>query len=205
MNISEEVQFKRVSLATLVPSPHNYNAHPPSQIADLKSSLIRYKQVKPIVVQQVAGGKEEYIILAGHGITEAAKELYAENPHKYAHLNEWAIALAPADWSVMDAKGYMVSDNELSRKAEPDETSLAQLLQEQADAGYDLASLGSDEETLRQMLQALGDEILGSDEDQESKPDVQFKEYDETIEEGLDTEMCQQCGKVCLKSGKGKK
>ncbi len=158
--MSNDVQFKRVPLDALTASPHNYNSHPQAQIADLKASLMRYKQVKPVVAQQVAG-EESYILLAGHGITEAAKELYRENPAKYAHLNAWAIAIAPASWSILDAKGYMVSDNELSRKAEPDDNLLAALLQEQADAGFDLATLGSDEKSLRQMLESLGDELLG--------------------------------------------
>lgn len=152
--MSNEVQFKRVSLDTLIPSPHNYNQHPPAQIADLKASLIRYKQVRPIVVQKVAG-EEQYIILAGHGITEAAKELYAENSIRYAHLNDWAIAIAPASWSIMDAKGYIISDNETTRKAEVDDDILAQLLREQQDAGYDLASLGSDEGALEDLLAKL--------------------------------------------------
>lgn len=166
-----EVQFKRVPLNALTPSPHNYNQHPPAQIADLKASLIRYKQVKPVVVQQIAGGEDEYIVLAGHGITEAAKELYAENPDKYAHLNDWAIAIAPPSWSAMDAKGYLISDNETSRKAEADETLLAALLQEQANSGYDLASLGTDDEALRQMLEALGDGYLGSGEQEDEEED----------------------------------
>lgn len=160
----DAVQFARVPLHVLAPSPYNYNQHPPAQIADLKASLIRYRQVKPVVVQRVEGDGEGYIILAGHGITEAAKELFAESPEKYAHLNEWAIAIAPASWSIMDAKGYMVSDNELSRKAEADQELLAMLLEEQRCADYDLASLGADDETLRQMLTALGDGYLAKEE-----------------------------------------
>lgn len=161
MDISNEIQFKRVPLEALVPSPHNYNQHPPAQIADLKASLIRYKQVKPVVVQKAAG-EEQYIILAGHGITEAAKELYIENPTRYAHLNNWSIAIAPASWSIMDVKGYIISDNETTRKADVNEDILAQLLSEQQEAGYDLASLGTDDETLRQMLASLDEDIRES-------------------------------------------
>jgi ParB-like chromosome segregation protein Spo0J len=95
--MSNEVQFKRVPLDALSAHPSNYNCHPPAQIADLKASLMRYRQVRPIVCQQVVG-EDQYIILAGHGITEAAKELFAENPHKYAHLNDWAVVIAPASW-----------------------------------------------------------------------------------------------------------
>jgi hypothetical protein len=153
-NNDSQVIFKRVPLASLEPHPSNYNNHPPAQIADLKASLIRYKQVKPVVVQQITG-EEQYIILAGHGITEAAKELYDENPVKYAHLNNWSIAIVPESWSIMTAKGYIISDNETTRKAEIDENILAQLLREQQEAGYDLASLGSDDHALEDMLAKL--------------------------------------------------
>src|SRR2546430_1561359 len=163
---SNEVQFKRVPLDSLSPHPSNYQSHPPAQIADLKASLMRYKQVRPIVVTRAAD-EDQYIILAGHGITEAAKELYAENPIKYAHLNDWAVAIADESWSVATARGYMVSDNELGRKAEPDNEILAQLLEEQRDAGYDLASLGTDDESLRQLLESLGDAYLGDGESEE--------------------------------------
>jgi hypothetical protein len=57
-----------------------------------------------------------------------------------------------------------------------------------------LASLGTDDEALRQLLEGLGDGYL---EDEEDKP-VSFKEYDESIADDLDTE------KLCVKSG-GKK
>ncbi|HEX3640176.1 MAG TPA: ParB N-terminal domain-containing protein [Ktedonobacteraceae bacterium] len=194
---SNEVQFKRVTLDSLEGHPANYNQHPPAQIADLKASLMRYKQVRPIVVQQ-AVGEEQYIILAGHGITEAAKELYAENPAKYAHLNSWAVVIAPPEWSILDAKGYMVSDNHLGNKAEPDELSLAQLLEEQEQAGFDLASLGTDGEALRQMLEKLGDAYLDEEDDGRESPD-DFKSYDE----GIDTEYC--CPKCSYQwSGKPK-
>lgn len=206
--IESGIEFKRVPLESIEAHPANYNQHPPAQIADLKASLMRYKQVRPIVVQKAAG-EDEYIILAGHGITEAAKELYAENPTKYAHLNDWAIAIVPPSWSILDAKGYMVSDNELSKKAETDDLALAQLLEEQKNAEYDLASLGTDDESLRQLLAGLSDHYLNSgddnDEDEDSDKSVSFKEYDESIADDLDTEMCGECGKLCMKSGGKKK
>jgi ParB-like nuclease family protein len=152
--MSREVQFKRVPLHTLLPHPSNYNQHPPAQIAELKASLMRYKQVRPIVVQQ-AIGDEQYIILAGHGITAAAKELYAEHPAKYTHLNSWAVVIAPSEWSLLDAKGYMVSDNALGRKAELDQEILGHILQEQHDAGFDLASLGADATYLSTLLENM--------------------------------------------------
>jgi len=150
----DRVEFKRVSIDVLTPSPHNYNKHPAIQIADLKSSLIRYGQVRPIVVRACAGD-EQYMILAGHGITEAAQQLIEESPEKFGHFNEWDIVVVPSHWTDLDAKGYIISDNETSRKAEVEEDMLVQLLQEQQEAGYDLASLGSDDNALEDMLAKL--------------------------------------------------
>jgi hypothetical protein len=61
----------------------------------------------------------------------------------------------------------MIADNQTAQLAEPDDEILAALLQEQADAGYDLLSVGSDEETLRQMLEVMADRELGLEEEVE--------------------------------------
>lgn len=169
----------------------NYRSHPPEQIVKLKASLARFQQVRSIVVAPESNGR--YTILAGHGVVEAACQ---------CGITEINCDVVPREWDQITRDAYLVADNLHSQDASDDETTLAQLLQEQSDAGFDLASLGTDDETLRQMLEALGDEYVG--DDSEDKP-VTFKEYDESIADDLDTEMCDQCGKLCVKSGKGKK
>lgn len=181
-----------VPLEKLTPHPRNYRGHPEGQVSKLVASLARFGQGRSIVVQD---GPQGYLIVAGHGIVEAAKKL------KYTELRA---DILPADWTSEQVEGYLVADNLHSQEAQDDETMLVQILQEQQDAGFDLASLGTDDETLRQMLAALGDEVLSNGEEDE-KPDVHFKEYDESIENDLDTEMCQECGKLCLKNGGKKK
>jgi hypothetical protein len=187
------MEHKVISTSLLDGHKRNYRSHPPEQIQKLKSSLERFQQVRSIVVAPAQDGR--YTILAGHGIVEAAREV---------GINEINCDIVPAEWDQVTRDAYLVADNLHSQDAVDDDELLAQLLQAQADAGYDLAALGTDEEALRQMLVSLGDEYLGSDEDNEDKP-VEFKEYDETIADDLDTEMCAQCGKLCLKSGKDKK
>jgi ParB-like chromosome segregation protein Spo0J len=181
-----------VPIAQLRPHPDNYRSHPDEQVRQLVASLSRFGQGRSIVVQD---GPTGYLIVAGHGIVEAAKRL---------NYTELRADVLPADWTPAQIKGYLIADNELSKNSSDDETALAALLEEQKHAGYDLASLGTDDETLRQMLESLGNDYLTQDE-QSDRPDVQFKEFDESIEEGMDTELCQECGKVCLKTGKGKK
>lgn len=175
-------QNKIIPLEKLVPHPRNYRAHPKSQIDKLVLILQRFGQGRSIVCQDAP---DKLVIVAGHGIVEAAQAL---------QWKELRADILPADWTDAQITGYLIADNMHSQEASDDDTLLVALLQEQADAGYDLASLGSDEEMLRQMLASLGDELLGGD-----NPDVQFKEFDESVADGLDTEMCQQCGKLCLK------
>jgi hypothetical protein len=172
MSDSPLKQNKIVPIDKLTAHPRNYRQHPESQVSKLVSSLVRFGQGRSIVIQD---GPEGYLIVAGHGIVEAAKKL------QYTELRA---DILPANWTSEQVEGYLV----------------AQILQEQQDAGFDLASLGTDDESLRQLLESLGDGYL---EDEEDKP-VSFKEYDESIADDLDTVMCSDCGKLCVKSG-GKK
>lgn len=140
-----------VQISALHPHPQNYRSHPDEQINDLVASLTRFGATRSIVVQD---GPTGYLIVAGHGLVEAAKKL---------HYTELRADIIPADWTPAQVKGYLIADNNLSNKSSDDETILAELLQEQQDAGFDLASLGTDDEALRQLLEGLGDEYLGGD------------------------------------------
>ena|SRR5579859_7449944 len=180
-------QNKIVSLASLVAHPRNYRSHPKHQIDRLVLSLQRFGQGRSIVIQDAP---EHPIIVAGHGIVEAARAL---------QWTELRADILPADWTDQQVEGYLIADNLHSQEAADNEELLAMLLQEQQDAGFDLASMGSDDETLRQMLAGMGDEIISN-----GAPDVQFKEYDETVEDDLPTEMCKECGKLCLKAKEGR-
>jgi DNA methylase len=166
------IEYRLVPLNWIIPNPSNYNTHPPEQIASLKASLARFGQVRPYVVKQI--GEQQFMLAAGEGTTIAARELVQVHPQQFAHLAQAKIMIVPQHWTDVDLRAYMVADNETAKKAEPDEQLLAILLQEQQDAGYDLASLGGDDETLRQMLEALGDEMLSGDseeDDFEAEPD----------------------------------
>jgi DNA modification methylase/ParB-like chromosome segregation protein Spo0J len=147
------IQNTMIKLADLAPHPSNYRTHPESQIQDLMASLLRFGQVKSIVIQE----GPHPLCVAGHGIVEAARRL------NYSELRADVI---PADWSPADVKGYLIADNQHAANAIDDEAILASLLQEQHDLGLDLAALGTDEEALRQLIASVGDEYLaggGSD------------------------------------------
>lgn len=145
-------QNRIIALDMLVPHPRNYRIHPKHQIDQLTLSLQRFGQGRSIVVQD---SPERMIIVAGHGIVEAAQAL---------QWQELRADILPADWTDQQIEGYLIADNLHSQEASDNEELLAMLLQEQLDAGFDLRSLGTDDETLRQMLEAMGDGYLSGDE-----------------------------------------
>lgn len=199
-----QVEHKTVSIYNLIPNERNYNRHPQEQVDRLKGSLRRFGQVDDIVVKALPDNK--YKIVAHEGVSIAILQLLQAG--ECPHLEQCNITIVPEHWTEVDVRAYMVASNETARHSTVDETALAELLQEQVNAGHDLMALGSDEETLRQMLASLGDTYLGADgsEDEEDGPGgaPTFKEFDETIADDLDTELCTQCGKLCMKTGKGK-
>ncbi len=137
-----------VPLALLVAHHRNYRKHPETQILKIMASLQRFGQARSILVQSHADDRQ-YTIVAGHGVTQGAVRL---------RWRELRADILPADWSDKQITAYLIANN-----IQDDEIELAQLLQEPVDAGFDLASSGSDEETLRQMLQAQADDILRED------------------------------------------
>lgn len=166
-------QNVEIPLEILYAHPRNYQQHPPGQIANIVESLKRWGQVRSIVVQANSDGVS-YTIVAGHGVTEAAHFLVGEDVSYYERFGKLRADIIPASWPSEQVLGYLVADNYLSNEATQDEELLVELLQEQADAGYNLASLGADDETLRQMLSAINEEEgetppggVGSDGDEE--------------------------------------
>lgn len=142
----EEVEIinQLLPIDALSPHPRNYQVHPEPQLGQLRSSLARFGQVRSIVVQEGAPGK--FLIVAGHGIVEAARQ---------HGLTAMRADVIPATWTPTQVEGYLLADNLTARQSIPDEDLLAQLLQEQLDAGVDLVSLGSNEAELNDLLAKL--------------------------------------------------
>jgi ParB-like chromosome segregation protein Spo0J len=132
-----EIVNKVIPIDQLKPHPRNYKLHPEKQIGRLRASVARFGQVRSVVAQEGANGK--FLLVAGHGLTKAARE---------EGLNELRVDVIPADWTPEQVEGYLVADNLLGATAEDDNTLLAEILQEQANLDYDLASLGSSRRNL---------------------------------------------------------
>lgn len=125
-------------LSSLKPHPRNYRAHPEDEIAHLMESIRRNGVYRNVVLAR------DDVILAGHGVVEAARRLDLEQiPVVRLDLD----ALEPA------ALKLLVADNEIAHLVENDDRLLSELLKEVKDD--DLAGLlgtGYDEKMLANLV-----------------------------------------------------
>lgn len=160
----ENIKNLLVPVHLIKPHERNYRSHPDTQLIQLEASHSRFGQFRSLVLWERPHG--EYITVAGHGILEAMKRNGA---------TEVRADVLPQDTSQETIDGILVADNLHSQDATDDEVMLAEILEEQKNAGYDLASLGTDDEALRQMLEALGDEYAGGtgDDEEDEMPEIE--------------------------------
>ena len=147
---ASRIETRMIPIDAIEDHSDNYNFHPESQIADLANSHGTFGQYRSIVVWERPNGK--YIRVYGHGYSAGARQ---------NGETKLRCEVLPQDTAPETIKAIMVADNLHAKNSEPDQEVLVRLLQEQQDAGFDLASLGSNGESLRQMLESLGDEYLG--------------------------------------------
>lgn len=175
---TQGVQHAVVALDALHAHPQNYRHHPDQQISRLAASLARFSQVRSIVVQEGADGR--YLIVAGHGLVEAARregftELHAD--------------VIPATWSPTAVAGYLVADNESSRGADDDLTQLAAMLEEQRAAGEHLEALGYSDDELAALLDDLAQAALTAGQREVDDPDGGGDDFDTTPDENGPTRV----------------
>ncbi len=148
MNPSNGIGHQRVPVAGLKPHPRNYNRHDHGQVEDLRESLRQFGQVRSIVVQATKNPKV-FLIVAGHGITEAAR---------LEGVKTLKADVVPATWTPARVLAYLAADNELARRGSPDEAQLATIVAEvKASEGEVLARLAAGEQAALTRLLAGGD------------------------------------------------
>ncbi|HZU01553.1 MAG TPA: DNA modification methylase [Ktedonobacteraceae bacterium] len=151
------IEHRTVPIEQCIPHPRNPRQHPPDQISDLRASYRRFGQYRSLVGIENTATDGKTWIAAGCGTLQAMNE---------EHAPMVDVGYLPPETPEDVVIGIMVADNNLSNKAVDDNELLAALLEEQQNAGYDLASMGSDEETLRQMLESLGDSYLAGEREE---------------------------------------
>lgn len=168
------VKNQTVKVSALAPHSQNYNKHSDSQLADLRASLRAFGQVRSVVVQK-AKANGHYTIVAGEGLTTAAKQ---------EGLKELRADVIPASWSKTKVLAYLAADNELARHGTPDQAQLAAIVRDVMSAeGEVLARLAAGEQLALDTLLASQD-ISG----------VEFKEYGEDAANDVKYADCPKCG-----------
>lgn len=129
--IAEKLLPLAEAIANLRPDPRNARKHGDKNLAAVRSSLTRFGQVKPIVVD--ADG----IVLAGNGTLEAAKALGWKR-----------LAVVRVPLTGADARAYALADNRTAELAEWDWEELASQTRElgaeaMLDIGWDDADLSA--------------------------------------------------------------
>lgn len=116
-NVSGEpvLSIEDVAVADLRPHPRNYRKHPDDQLAHICRSIQEHGFYRNVVVAR------DGVILAGHGVVEAAKKLGIER-----------IPIRRVDVASDDPRAIkiMVGDNEMGRIAEIDDRGLTEMLKE---------------------------------------------------------------------------
>lgn len=166
-----------VPIGYVHPHPRNYNVHSEQQIQQLAASYRRFGQFRSVVA--VEESPDSYCIVAGHGITEAMQREGA---------TEVRLDALPKDTPDATIEAILIADNLHSHNSTQNDELLAMLLQEQQDAGFDLTALGTDEETLRQLLENLGDGLLDRDGEGYGSARSLYRDEDEDIDAGFNGE-----------------
>ncbi len=115
------MQIELVEIERLSADPANARRHPRRNVEAIKSSLARFGQQKPIVVDAAN------VVRAGNGTLLAAREL------GWTHVSVVQTSLAS-----VEATAFAIADNRTAELAEWDDRTLAQLLEhaELGDVGF---------------------------------------------------------------------
>ncbi|NMC35314.1 MAG: ParB N-terminal domain-containing protein [Veillonellaceae bacterium] len=107
------MQIEQVPISSLTPHARNFRHHPSAQLEHLQQSLREYGWARNVVVSR------DNVILAGHGIVEAARK------EGHTTVPVYRLNLKGDD---PKAEKFLVLENTVSRLAEDDDTQLAALL-----------------------------------------------------------------------------
>lgn len=126
-----------VPIDSIKSHPRNYRVHPDDEIDHLMESIRSNGIYRNIVIAS------DDVILAGHGVVQAAHRLGIEYVPAYR-----------VDYDSDDPRAIklLVSDNEISHLAMTDDRALAELLRELKDTDIDLLGTGYDDMMLANLV-----------------------------------------------------
>ncbi len=130
------VENKTVLIDELKPFAGNPKKHPKEQIEVLRKSLNVYGQTKSVIVDK------NYMILAGHGLVEAAKE---------NGMKEIVVGIVP--FTGKKAIAYVLMDNKSAELSEYDFTILADtMIDLDTDSSFDMETTGFSLEEIQELV-----------------------------------------------------
>lgn len=129
-------KIEQVGIDSIKPHPRNYKNHPADQLEHLKKSIADHGIYRNVIVSS------DNIILAGHGITLAAREM---------GLTSIPILRLPIKSNSIHAIKLIAADNEVSHLGENDDRALTEILKEIME-NSDLLGTGYDEKMLANLL-----------------------------------------------------
>lgn len=135
--MSNDLNVTTLPVAKLKLDPKNARKHNARSVSSLKSSLTKFGQRKPVVVQKEKGRKTSYVVRAGNGLVTAAKALGWES-----------VAATVFDEDDTTAMAYAIADNRTAEISEWDYEHLTELLRELESQGVDLEELGWEQHEL---------------------------------------------------------
>lgn len=169
MNDLSMPQITLRPLESLVPYARNSRTHSPEQIGQIKASLAEFGWTNPVLADDAG-------IVAGHGRTLAAAELY-QHGHQIRFPNGAPIppGMVPvvdcSGWSEAQRRAYIIADNKLALNAGWDEELLAVEMVDLKDMGFDIDLLGFDETELAELLAVPAPEDLLAEESEDDAPE----------------------------------
>ena len=144
------MEIKEVSIDKLKPFKGNPKKHPKEQIGLLGKSLKTYGQTKSVIVDS------KYMILAGHGLVEAAKK---------NGMKEIRVGVVP--FTGKKAIAYVLMDNKSSELAEWSFSELADVITEIDDGSFDIETTGFSLEEIEELINWTPDKDSNDLEDGE--------------------------------------
>ena len=129
-------EYKKVSVADLIPYARNSRTHSDAQVAKLAASIKEFGFLNPIITDGANG------IVAGHGRVMAAQKLGLDTLPcvEAGHLTE------------AQKRAYIIADNRMALDAGWDNDLLKIELQDLDGEGFDLSLTGFDIEELTQLF-----------------------------------------------------
>ena len=132
------LKVQKFSISEIKQDPRNARLHSDRNLFAIKTSLRKFGQQKPIVIDN------EYVIKAGNGTFQAAKELgWSEIDAVVTELTE------------EQANAYAIADNRSGELAGWDPKALESLVEDLGTSEYNISDLGFTEEELEKLISPI--------------------------------------------------